>query len=323
MRIFWGTVDSNGQRVSDGGGSTVTHINPGEYTISLGYKVTTIPAIVGSQTRSGNVSEANTDGIVFPLLAPQSATAITGDNTGAQQDRSFSFIAAGETGMAEEPVTPQLVLWGTINADGESVNNSGGFSVAKKGTGEDDEGQYEITFTVEFNSMPAIVATQTNSGNLSEANTDGIVVPILTSGSATLITGNNKSTPENRSFSFIAIGEGGSGSAQIRKVEGPDRILWGSINADGTIAGGSGGFSVGHQAPGMYVITFAAFANPPAIVGSQTRSNDLSEDNTEGMVFPWVNVSYAVAITGDATGNQQDQSFSFIVLGQPVTANPE
>jgi hypothetical protein len=179
-------------------------------------------------------------------------------------------------------------------------------------------GQYEITFELAFTSMPAIVATQTNSGNISEANTDGIVVPLLTEASATLITGNNKSTPDNRSFSFIAVGQGGPGSPQIQ-----DLILWGSINGDGTIAGGSGGFWVGHQSSGIYVITFPAFASPPVIVGSQTGSNNLSQDNREGMVFPWVNNNYAIAITGDAAGNQQDRSFSFIAIGPPFTANPK
>jgi len=167
--------------------------------------------------------------------------------------------------------------------------------------------------------FPAIVATQTNSGSLSEANTDGVVVPLLTNSSATVITGNNKSTPEYRSFSFIAVGNGSPIKPVGELPLGQSSLLWGSINADGTIAGSSGGFGIGHQGPGMYVITFPTLASAPAIVGSQTRSNNFSEDSRDGMVFPWVNTSYAVAITGDASGTQQDRNFSFIALGQPKT----
>jgi hypothetical protein len=229
MRFFWGTSKSSGHNDSHGGESTVDLTGTtGQYLIDFDFKATTIPAIVGSQTNSGNVGEANTDGIVFPRLDQQGATAITGDNTGAQQNRSFSFIAASDAVITTPRV--QQVLWGAVTENGEVVSGSGGFLVTKplKTTG-----QYEITFELAFTSMPAIVATQTNSGNISEANTDGIVVPLLTEASATLITGNNKSTPDNRSFSFIAVGQGGPGSPQIQ-----DLILWGSINGDGTIAGG-------------------------------------------------------------------------------------
>ena len=308
MRIYWGTVDANGVMISSGGGASVSPEKTGAYEINLAY--TSIPAIVGSQTSSGNTGEANTDGIVFPFLDQTQASAFTGDNNGTAQNRSFSFIAAGEDTAVPGPYPPTPVLWGAINADGSIVGGSGGFKVASQGSGK-----YVITFTNPFNSLPAIVATQTNSGSLSEANTDGIVVPILTNNSATLITGNNQSTPENRSFSFVVIGPSEPNQPPVKQPYGPNTIFWGSINSDGTIAGSSGDFSVAHQTTGTYVITFPALATPPAIVGSQTRSGNVNEDNRDGMVLPWVNKSYAIAITGDSSGNQQDRSFSFIAFG--------
>lgn len=319
MRICWATVNSNGTLLSSGGAITISphNLGSGQYVTSLPYN--SMPSIVGCQTRLGNTSEANTDGIVFPFLSATSATAITGNNNGTPDDRSFSFIAAGETATPVGPLlNPSLILWGVITADGTIASSSGGFTIPKP----TQAGQYVINFTTPFTTVPAIVATQTNSNNLTEANTDGIVIPILSNTSATLITGNNKSTQESRNFCFIAVGDGNPGIQQVNPFQLDHYVvLWGSINANGTIAGGSGGFSVGRQGPGMYVITFPSFATIPAIVGTQTGAGSLSEDNREGMVFPWLNTNYAVAITGDASGNQQDRSFSFIVFGKAVPVN--
>lgn len=321
MQIVWGTVTEFVNRTPDSGaGYTIAAMGAaGEYSIGFRFKANTVPAIVGSQTSSGNTGEANTDGIVFPMLSSQNAVAITGDNTGAQQDRNFSFIAAGETGLAEQQLD-QLILWGTVLADGTVANSSGGFTV---GYNSNTPGIYQINFDAsEFSTVPAIVGTQTNLGDLTEANTDGVVFPLLSASSATAVTGNNKSTIEDRTFSFIAVGTPASASSLNAKVQGQNRILWGTISADGSIISGSGGFWVGYQGPGVYVITFPSFPNAPAIVGTQTSSGSLSEDSREGMVFPWVNVNYAVAITGDGNGNQQDRSFSFIAIGEATPANP-
>ena len=282
MRICWATVNPNGSLVSSGGAISFLHpAGSGQYPTSLPYN--SMPSIVGCQTRLGNTGEANTDGIVFPFLTAISATAITGNNNGTQEERSFSLIAAGETATPVGPlINPTLILWGVINADGTTASGSGGFTIPKPS----QAGQYVINFTTPFTAIPAIVATQTNSNNLTEANTDGIVVPILSNTSATLITGNNKSTQEPRSFSFIAVGDGNPGNQQVNPFQLDHYVvLWGSINANGTIAGGSGGFWVGHQGPGMYVISFPSFATIPAIVGTQTGAGTLSEDNREGIVF--------------------------------------
>ena len=308
MRISWGSVDKDGRAVS--GGNSVTKFGTGEYRINFAFSnPKNPPAVVGTQTRSANLTEANTDGIVFPIVSTAAATVNTGNNVGTREDRSFSYIAAGET---LDPTVAQPVLWGAVDAQGNTVAGSGGFSVTKR---SDKPGMYDLSFTG-FTSIPAIVATQTNSGNLTEANTDGIVVPILNGSSATLITGNNRSTPEDRSFSFIAVGD----TPHAGEIPyGANSLVWGSINSDGRIVGGSGGFSVGRQGPGMYVITFPAFAKPPAIVGSQTGSLKGNQDNRDGMVFPWVNTHYAIAVTGNASGNQENRSFSFIAIGQPGT----
>ena len=104
MRIYWGTVDKNGDAVS--GGKSVTKVNTGQYSIIFGFNG--LPAIVGSQTRYGKLDEANTDGIVFTPVMAKVATAITGNNVGVKEDRSFSFMAAGEN----DETSTDRVLWG-------------------------------------------------------------------------------------------------------------------------------------------------------------------------------------------------------------------
>jgi len=94
-----------------------------------------------------------------------------------------------------------LTLWGAINKDGSIRNSGGGFNVTKQGNG-----QYVISFRTLFNDVPAIVGSQTNYGDLGEANTDGVVFPIVDRGSATAITGDGGGKHQDRSFSFIAIG---------------------------------------------------------------------------------------------------------------------
>jgi hypothetical protein len=93
-------------------------------------------------------------------------------------------------------------------------------------------------------------------------------------------------------------------------------ILWGTINADGTIESSSGGFTVtpGDE-DGHYAIAFAVpFNTIPSIVGSQIGFGG-NENPLDNIVFPKLNNEYAKAITGDAQGNARNRSFSFIAIG--------
>src|ERR1051325_4279921 len=101
-------------------------------------------------------------------------------------------------------------------------------------------------------------------------------------------------------------------------------ILWGAINANGTIASSGGGFSVTRQGTGQYVISFRSlFQAVPSVVGSQTNFGGLNENPLDNIVFPIVDTGSATAITGDAQGNHQDRNFSFIAIGNTAGAkNP-
>ncbi len=92
-------------------------------------------------------------------------------------------------------------LWGSIAANGSNISSSGGFSVANT-----DHGIYVITFSAAFRQPPAIVATQNNYGNTDQENTDGIVVPLISTTSATFVTGDANGNKSNRAFAFIVTG---------------------------------------------------------------------------------------------------------------------
>lgn len=102
MVTLWGEINADGSIASSSGGFKVfpQQNQPGVYLIVFQTSFTTIPGIVGTQTRFGNIAESNTDGIVFPLVSADSATAKTGDGNGNAQNRNFSFIAIGEPGSS-------------------------------------------------------------------------------------------------------------------------------------------------------------------------------------------------------------------------------
>jgi hypothetical protein len=92
-------------------------------------------------------------------------------------------------------------IWGSVNADGSIANGSEDFTVTNVETGV-----YVIGFRTNFIGLPAVVASQNRFGNVGEANTDGVAVPMVAAGSATAVTGDGGGKKQNRAFGFIAIG---------------------------------------------------------------------------------------------------------------------
>jgi hypothetical protein len=92
-------------------------------------------------------------------------------------------------------------------------------------------------------------------------------------------------------------------------------IVWGEINADGSILSGQG-FESTRISTGQYSIVFTpTFPVTPAIVGSQTRYGNAGQNPVDNIVFPFVSNAQATALTGDNTGRLQDRNFSFIAVG--------
>lgn len=92
---IYGTIGKDGNIIS-GSGFEVTKQQTGQFTIDFEMNFKEVPAIVGSQTGWGKLSENTLDNVVFPFLSNGSATALTGDASGHPSSRQFSFIAMGE-----------------------------------------------------------------------------------------------------------------------------------------------------------------------------------------------------------------------------------
>ncbi|WGS47908.1 hypothetical protein LFL97_38940 (plasmid) [Burkholderia sp. JSH-S8] len=91
--------------------------------------------------------------------------------------------------------------------------------------------------------------------------------------------------------------------------------LWGSVQGNGTIVDGSGGFTVRRESTGTYQLSFnSAFANNPAIVGSQWGYGG-GQNTLDNVIFPALSGSGATVQTGDSNGKYTDRNFSFIAIG--------
>ncbi|WP_232457871.1 hypothetical protein, partial [Burkholderia ubonensis] len=94
------------------------------------------------------------------------------------------------------------------------------------------------------------------------------------------------------------------------------RIIWGSINSDGTIRNGSGDFSVENTEAGKYAISFnPGFSATPGVVATQNNYGDTGQSNLDGVVVPFVNNSYCQINTGNNSNKFQNRSFAFVAIG--------
>ncbi|WP_232453841.1 hypothetical protein [Burkholderia ubonensis] len=91
--------------------------------------------------------------------------------------------------------------------------------------------------------------------------------------------------------------------------------LWGSVNRDGVVLDGSGGFAVKRESTGTYQIKFGVqFTKTPAVVGSQGALGN-GQSTLDNVIFPVVNPGEITVQTGDQYGKYSDRNFSFIVIG--------
>ncbi|HIC7207505.1 hypothetical protein [Burkholderia stabilis] len=97
---------------------------------------------------------------------------------------------------------PTIMVWGSVDENGNKVNGSDNFSVESNGNG-----RYKIYFNCGYSTVPAVVATQNGYGQDDQSNLDGAVVPFVNQSYCQINTGNSVATHlVNRSFAFIAIG---------------------------------------------------------------------------------------------------------------------
>jgi len=94
------------------------------------------------------------------------------------------------------------------------------------------------------------------------------------------------------------------------------RIVWGTIDKNGSILNGSGDFTVENVSSGKYSISFSpGFSALPGIVGSQNNFNETGQANSDGVAFPFVNKNSCQVNTGNNSGSLQNRSFAFVAVG--------
>ncbi|GAB6260599.1 hypothetical protein [Photobacterium sp. R1] len=94
------------------------------------------------------------------------------------------------------------IVYGNIDKNGNIVSGSGDFTVENVGAGH-----YKVGFKQAFHLAPSVVGSQTDYDSSNQSPLDNIVFPFVeTTGFSANVGGANGSF-QNRSFSFIAIGE--------------------------------------------------------------------------------------------------------------------
>lgn len=95
-------------------------------------------------------------------------------------------------------------VYGLVGGGGEVLSGSGDFRVQRS-----DMGLYTIDFTRAFNTMPAVIATQSYPSDVESPGgdtRDNAVVVGITTERFRIKTGDPAGAPSDRSFSFVAIG---------------------------------------------------------------------------------------------------------------------
>lgn len=250
------------------------------------------------------------------------ATIVVPNGTGAQVRTATNNALQATTTHQSAPTAPAITypfqLWAdTTSSPSNTVlkirnwANSGWLTVCYIS----DSGG--ITFPGSITS--ATYATSAGSANT--ATTAGSATTATTATNATYATSaGSATTATNASYATTA----GALSGQ--------RIMYGSVAANGTVVRGSG-FTVSHTGPGRYQINFttpwssmysmsvtrtAASSTPDMVFNSvveNSNSNALVGFNTLGMTQAfWPGTFYLTTGTG-LTSTPVDSSFSFVAIG--------
>jgi hypothetical protein len=108
----------------------------------------------------------------------------------------------------------------------------------------------------------------------------------------------------------------------LRPVGAPTgtRVIWGRVNANGTVAAGAG-FTVARLGAGRYEISFdTPFSLPPAVIisnvwGAFNLEGGASVDTRENALVDRILTNAVIVDTGDTTGDLTDSNFCFMAIG--------
>lgn len=311
-QIIAGRITTNGS-VAGGSGFYLRALGAGQFIVEFDEPFETPPTVVVKQNYPGwddsTAAGGDTrDNVVLGAVDRHGFKVLTGSNSGEAIDRNFAFIAAGASAQSTQPG----MVWGTVNADG-SIHSGSNFECVLPAVGT-----YIVDFDPPLAELSSIVVTQNypdwdDPGHAGGSTLDNAVIVAANAGNVKYITGGSGGDKVSRNCSFVAVGTGGTA---------PQALLYGNVNADGTLFSGSGGFAVNTTDTGTYVISFTnAFAGTPAMLLTQnypewgnftTRAVGDSRDNA---VVVALNGREAKIITGDNSGTRVNRNFGFLVVG--------
>lgn len=99
------------------------------------------------------------------------------------------------------------------------------------------------------------------------------------------------------------------------------RMVWGNVNANGSIYSGSGDFRVVKEDTGSYVILYnTPFSQSPSVLNTENYPGWISIDDDGGntkdnTVLVASLTDRCKIITGNDGGDRKDRNFSFAALG--------
>lgn len=92
----------------------------------------------------------------------------------------------------------------------------------------------------------------------------------------------------------------------------PIVTVWGIVNADGSIASGSGDFTATKTGTGKYEIQFTTqYTQRPAVLAMQIHNGNLKD----GCLAAEVTTSKCTILTGEEDGSRSSRTFSFTATG--------
>jgi hypothetical protein len=221
------------------------------------------------------------------------------------------------TPNATTPVT--VVVWyGSWSSENSwDIRNSSGTSVLSGGSCPLSDCNNSFRYNGTINLGPGTYTFYAYDSYGDGWNGGGYLYATPSSGSG---TGTQYPSGTGGSWNFT-VNQTSTTSTTCSDQSRLQRLIRGTVNADGSIAGG-GGFSVAKDGAGRYRITFATlFADIPSAsatqiftgVGSVAATN--SGSTLDNAVIYGISSSGINIATGDGSGNRGDRAFSFIIVG--------
>lgn len=295
-KIVSGIIDGNTGAILAGSGFTVAKTGTGTFAITFPTGTfAAVPSVTAMAVDPSNgvaVKATGTPTLTSVTLVAFTTTPITGVATTA-----IAFSAADTSGPVSAASGGGKVVTGVVSNTGAVLAGSG-FTAVRNALGT-----FTVTYASPFAAIPAVAVAPTAPGGHPMGYE--IASPLSASSFQAIFYDTTTGvTVDPASFTFQALDT----SAPIG---GYGMEITGHVNANGTIAGGTG-FSVSRTAAGVYQVTYSpVFPSPPALMANAIAGA------TNGAQFeiannPVPSASGFIMVTLDLSSNVVDREWYFL-----------